>query len=253
MTKLVLIPDVLSDYGDEVEAAALERGWTAKMLPPLCEEDIAYGMESVDNDICVAVIAEVGQIIRALEADPGQTDVALLRFCPDCQALDAGHILNNALAARGHASVHVHWLDWEAIALKVEETAARAEAGTEAGMMAPRVGIVGLTPLVFNRYQRASVEALIARKGFETVFPKPCIALTREGFLLESIAELCAEGAKVFLCLLPFECLYGQLWVKGALLEIGKRFPDVRLSVVDIDPHASELNLISRVELLLSQ
>ena len=74
-----------------------------------------------------------------------------------------------------------------------------------------------------------------------------------EGWLLTAdMIHLIGDGVPNILCLQPFGCLPNHITGKGVVKELGRRWPQANIGLIDYDPGASEANQINRIKLIMA-
>lgn len=74
-----------------------------------------------------------------------------------------------------------------------------------------------------------------------------------EGWLLTAeMADLLEHGVNSIICMQPFACLPNHIVGKGTIRALQKKYPTAKITAIDYDPGASEVNQLNRIKLLLS-
>lgn len=116
---------------------------------------------------------------------------------------------------------------------------------------------------VLELYRRPYVKALARSRRFDT--PNPISEVAQEAakfidlghqsgegwFLTGDMLDLIHKEARRIVCLQPFGCLPNHVTGKGMIKPLSAAYPNVRISAIDYDPGASEVNQTNRLKLLL--
>lgn len=224
---------------------------------PLDEGDLEVARRCTAKDVCFTATALAARAIRMLEADPNLEALVLPEACERC-LVDA--VPRMVERATGRTPEFVWERTWRS--KNVPDTAggssalASPTAGAEAavstgGAERPRVGIVGNPLLVFDPFMNDGLVALLEALGAEPVLPDADLLFSDDVRFLPQLDAFAAAGVRHVIYLQSFGCLKGHVRSRGALHELGRRYPSLQVTVLDYDPEASALNRENRVRLVV--
>ena len=113
----------------------------------------------------------------------------------------------------------------------------------------PRIGIVGNALLCFEPALNGNTGAVLKSCGCEPVFADPSLLLEDDVRYIAQLDRWYAEGIRDVVHLLGFGCLKGHVSVRGSLRRLARRYPGMRITVIDCDAEASDLNRENRLRL----
>ena len=113
----------------------------------------------------------------------------------------------------------------------------------------PRIGIVGNALLCFEPALNGNAGAVLKSCGCEPVFADPSLLLEDDVRYIAQLDRWYAEGIRDVVHLLGFGCLKGHASVRGSLRRLARRYPGMRITVIDCDAEASDLNRENRLRL----
>ena len=87
--------------------------------------------------------------------------------------------------------------------------------------------------------------------GAPPVLPDPALLFSDDVRFLPQLDAFAAAGVRHVIYLQSFGCLKGHVRSRGALHDLGRRYPDMQITVLDYDPEASALNRENRVRLVV--
>lgn len=247
----ILVPGTLGPLLDGAQALLAQRGYAAVCLGDITQADIDEGFARIDNDLCVATAAVVGQCLRWLFAHEREREgLAVLapELCRDCRSLSTPGVLSRALGHAGFADVEV-------VPFSSAEAASAAPPAPQAparpACPQPVIGVCGNLPVLTTPEFRRTVCDHLRRCGCEVVLPPAQRIADRRDFLGASLEWFRATGVGTAICILPFGCLGGHAFARGRLRDLQARYPEIEVTVLDYDPSASDVNLVNRVELVV--
>ncbi len=109
-THTILAPQMSPIHFQFLEDAFNTSGYTVKVLPKVCKEDVEEGLKYVNNDACYPAIIVIGQLLRALKSegvDPHHTALMLTQTGGGCRASNYISFLRKALKESDMAYVPV--------------------------------------------------------------------------------------------------------------------------------------------------
>ena len=115
----------------------------------------------------------------------------------------------------------------------------------------PRIGIVGNPLLVLDPFMNDGLVDLLKSLGADPVLPDADLLFADDVRFLPQLDAFAAAGVRHVIYLQSFGCLKGHVKSRGALHDLGRRYPDLQVTVLDYDPEASALNRENRVRLVV--
>ena len=249
-------------------------------LGELQPEDVERARASVNHDICFTVSSLAGGAINLLERNPSATCLRVPRVCQGCLLDGLPGLIKSAL---GWAPEIIWEDEWAGQGSdngtqgpegpqRQEGRPARPQADSATrpqrrgepqgegpqgpkgsqGQDRPRIGILGNALLCFDGHANHHVRDLIAELGCEAVFPPEQALFTDDVRYINQIEAFSAQGIHDIVYLQAFGCLKGHIESRGALRDLQKRFPSLRLTIVDFDHDISALNQENRIRLALA-
>ncbi len=213
----------------------------AAYLEPLSYRDVESARAYVSHDICFVASAIAGQAIRRLREDPQITKLVIPRVCIGCLLDGLPGLIEQALGW----IPQIEWVDhWD--------KHARPEARCAGSMGGPKVGIIGNALLCFDPFANRGLARLVEEQGFTPVFPEPDSLFVDDVRYIKQIEGLLSEGVNDIVYAQAFGCLKGHVQSRGALRGLQKRFPGLRLTIIDYDHDTSSLNQENRIRLALA-
>lgn len=250
----------------------------------LDEGDLEVARRCTAKDVCFTATALAARAIRLLEESPELATIALPAVCERC-LVDA--VPRMVERATGRAPEFVWERSWRAdgaddaspqhpgeAALAAggapgaepEASAAPTDAAAEAeaagarstdasaqtrASAKPRIGIVGNPLLVLDPFMNDGLVDLLKSLGAEPVLPDADLLFADDVRFLPQLDAFAAAGVRHVIYLQSFGCLKGHVKSRGALHDLGRRYPDLQVTVLDYDPEASALNRENRVRLVV--
>lgn len=206
------------------------------------------------GDLCTTVAALAARVIDAVRSAPDGSRVAAVRVpyvCRNC-VLDALPLL--VRRACGYAP-RVQWIrGWPGKGAQTAVPAsdeAEAETPARAGCgERPSVGIIGNALLCYEAGMNDDVAAQIASLGCRPVVADPRFLDVDDVCYLAQFDMWYADGIRDAVYLNAFGCLKGHVEARGALRALERRYPGMRITVIDYDFEASALNRENRLRLV---
>ena len=109
-TYTILAPQMSPIHFQFLEDAFNTCGYTVKILPKVCKEDVEEGLKYVNNDACYPAIIVIGQLLRAIKSgsvDPHRTALMITQTGGGCRASNYISFLRKALKDSDMAYVPV--------------------------------------------------------------------------------------------------------------------------------------------------
>ena len=248
MAKTVLVPGSLANMPAEVTRMMVERGFTARVLGDITADDIDRGYAHIDNDVCVATAAIVGQYVRAFESAEFR-DAAVLapELCRDCRAACTPALLKSTFERAGYTDVEI--VGFSSLEVRVASSGIESEATIDPAR--PVVGVCGNVPVITTEaFNRVVVDHLL-EEGCQVVMPPVNAIANLKDFLTPAIEYFDELDINTVICILPFGCLGGHVYARGQVRKMQKRFGNIGITMLDYDPSASDINLVNRTELVI--
>jgi len=250
----------------------------------LDEGDLEIARRCTAKDVCFTATALAARAIRLLEENPELATIALPAVCERC-LVDA--VPRMVERATGRAPEFVWERSWRAdgaddaspqhpgeaapaaggapgaepeasaapigAAAEAEAAGARStDASTQTrASTAPRIGIVGNPLLVLDPFMNDGLVDLLKSLGADPVLPDADLLFADDVRFLPQLDAFAAAGVRHVIYLQSFGCLKGHVKSRGALHDLGRRYPDLQVTVLDYDPEASALNRENRVRLVV--
>ena len=218
--------------------------------------DIEVGRREVSQDVCSTVSAVAGRIIRLCRADSSIDRIIVDEGCisclfdalPDLVKAPLGRVIDVVLEQRWSVDAALDERDRAHIATPDSGAAISRFPST---LQQPRIGIVGNPYLVFESPLNDDLVAYLESLGCEVALPEARSLLTDDVRYLDQLARWEQEEIDHVIYVQSFGCLKGHVESRGALRSLGKRFPNLPITVIDYDPDASALNRINRILLVV--
>jgi len=240
-------------------------------LGKLCQEDIEYARSLVTHDVCFVTSVIAGAAINLLNKDPDITQLVLPYVSSKCLLDSVPDLIHEALGWTPEIVWEESWIN-EPLATKPgdESSSSRQEdeslasyQGDESQVLKqqgeppsppdrPRVGIIGNVLLCFDEYANHHIGELIEELGCTVVYPLPQALFSDEVSYLEQIETFMDQGIRDIIYLQAFGCLKGHIESRGAIRSLTRRFPGLRMTIVDFDHDLSTLNQENRIRLALT-
>ena len=249
MATQILVPGTLGPLAAGAAHVLAERGYEAVDLGAIAPEDIDCGLAHIDNDVCVATVAVIGQYVRYFQQHPEAIrtcGVLACELCRDCRSLSVPDLLATSLARAGLSDVEI-------VEFSSAETASSAQSFEPVTIERdlPVVGVCGNLPVLTTEEFRATVVEHLEQSGCHVVLPPLQAIVDKRDFMTPALEYFAQEGIETVICILPFGCLGGHVFGRGQLRKLQKRFPTLGVTILDYDPSASDINLINRTELVI--
>lgn len=247
MAGRALIGATLGPLAEKAADLVGAQGYAPVLLGALSDEDIACGLAHVDNDVCVAAIAAIGQYLRVLESAEGGYNAAVApELCKDCRSVCLSSLMRSAFARAGFGDVEVVELTSADVASCCPPpAAARVAKGS------PVVGVCGNVPVLTTRLFNKTVVERLHEAGCQTLVPPLAYLVHDSDFLTPAVQYFHDAGVRTAICIVPFGCLGGHVYARGQLRKLQRAYPDVELTILDYDPSASDINVVNRTELII--
>ena len=246
----------------------------------LGEDDLEVARRCTAKDVCFTATALAARAIRLLEENPELPAIALPAVCERCLVDAVPRMVERATGRTPEFAWEHTWRANDVLGRRSEEAASRegaipgaaaatpdaavdatvkaaaANANSTAAMRArasarPRIGIVGNPLLVFDPFMNDGLVDLLESLDAEPVLPDADLLFSDDVRFLPQLDAFSAAGVRHVIYLQSFGCLKGHVKSRGALHDLGRRYPDLQVTVLDYDPEASALNRENRVRLVV--
>lgn len=208
-------------------------------------QDVSAGQGLVGDDVCYPIITIAGQIARVADAQeaggarPGEIAFHLPPICRNC-------LIDSLPATLSHALGRPVRLVFDGA------FPAPAAPSAAAGSGRAPVGILGNGLLCFDPFVNRSLAHAIEAEGCRAVLPDPALIDDEDVRFPRQIERFRAAGVRDIVYVQSFGCLKGHVQARGALRELERAYPDLRITVIDCDPGTSAANQESRIKLALA-
>ena len=279
----LLIPGTVGPLAPVLAESLAARGYEPVLLGKVDPADIDVGLAHIDNDVCAATIAALGQFLRYLEgegaggdgapggaadaaaaASDGSVSVLAPDLCRECRSISLPDLLPGAFARAGYADIAVvpltsaEALD-AALAISAVQSdhvapapdgfALRAAAPASDGC--PVIGLCGNMPVLTTDEFRHVVVERLEQAGCRVLMPPLDRIADRRDFFTPALEFFAGCGVETVVCILPFGCLGGHAYARVQMRKLLARFDTMELTILDYDPSASDINLVNRTELII--
>lgn len=248
MSEKVLLPGTMGALHEGARDALAQQGFEAVYLGPITGEDIDTGLAHIDNDVCLATIAAIGQYLRYFDEHGVEAGMHVLapELCRDCRSLSTPDILPSAFARAGVEGIGI-------VPFSSADAKAAAPAGPAASAACDRpvIGVTGNMPVITTDEFRRVVCTHLEESGCRVVLPPVARIADERDFLTPALRYFDEQGIATVICVLPFGCLGGHVFARGQLRKFQREFPHIELTILDYDPSASDINLVNRTELVI--
>ncbi|MCI2242752.1 BadF/BadG/BcrA/BcrD ATPase family protein [Adlercreutzia faecimuris] len=221
------------------EALLLARG--------LDEGDLEVARRCTAKDVCFTATALAARAIRLLEADPDLDAITLPAVCERCLVDAVPRMVERATGRTPAFTWERAWRAPDGAA--PDDVPAPTPAGDDASR--PRIGLVGNPLLIFDPFMNDRLVEMLGALDAEPVLPDPALLFSDDVRFLPQLDAFAAAGVRHVIYLQSFGCLKGHVRSRGALHDLGRRYPDMQITVLDYDPEASALNRENRVRLVV--
>lgn len=244
----VVVPGTVGPLARDVVRALDAQGNDARFLGKVTDADLDCGMAYVDNDVCVAAIAAIGQVIRWFKerGTHGVDAVVAPQVCADCRSVSLPLLMEGALERAGVQGMRVLEFGSEQVAQALREDDAPLPDHTK-----PVVGVCGNTVVMTTELFNHTVIDHLRSQGCEVVCPPLSVTANERDFLEPCMAWFDAHGVHTVICILAFGCLGGHVYARGKARKLRERYPHIDLTLLDYDPSASDINVVNRTELVI--
>ncbi len=215
----------------------------ALLAEPLDAYDLEIARRDTANDVCFTARIMAARAIRLVRENPGIGAVTLPEVCKDCLVDGIGRMIERATGAAPDLIWESTWRGGR----RATDGADPVEDG--AGRERPLVGIVGNALLCFEPFMNDGIVERIAGLGCTPVLPRPELVAVEDVRYLDQLEAFDGAGVRDVVYLQSFGCLKGHVESRGALRELRRLFPQMRITVIDFDPEASALNRENRLRL----
>ncbi|MGN0077594.1 MAG: BadF/BadG/BcrA/BcrD ATPase family protein [Coriobacteriales bacterium] len=209
------------------------------------EADVDYAVRKLPADMCGTASLLAAYAIRRAQRHP-----SLQIELPDCCELCLTNAVQHLMLMEGL----VNPVRWSSDPHCLPYAGARGLCSgslQEQGGEGELVGIAGNPLLLFDARANQGLVEAAAEHGARLCFPESNSWFSDPDHYLPQLQSLYSQGARRLLWLQSFCCLKAHVHVRGQLAQLRRRFPDVEISVIDIDPQASPLNGRNRLLLAL--
>ena len=212
---------------------------------PFGSDEIETARRDVPADLCFTAAMLASRAIRRVRGlgDGGRPVILRLpEVCRSCMLEALPLIVGTACGCA--CSV-----EWTAAWPERAPSSRRAKGDRCRDGERPRIGIVGNALLCFEPALNGNAGAVLESCGCEPVFAEPSLLLEDDIRYIAQLDRWYAEGIRDVVYLLGFGCLKGHVSVRGSLRRLARRYPGMRITVIDCDAEASDLNRENRLRL----
>ena len=212
---------------------------------PFGSADVESARRDVPADLCFTAAMLAARAIRRVREVAEEGCPVILRLAEVCHAcmLEALPLI---VAAACGCQCSVEWTDAR---LERAPSPRRAKGDGSREGDRPRIGIVGNALLCFEPALNGNAGAILESCGCEPVFADPALLFDDDVSCTAQLDRWYAEGIRDVVHLLGFGCLKGHVSVRGSLRRLARRYPGMRITVIDCDVEASDLNRENRLRL----
>ncbi len=215
----------------------------------ITQTDIDCARAYVNPDVCFVASALAGHIVSACQEDPAIGRVVVPDVCSDCVTGALPDLVRHALGWSPEIVFEDHWLG--VVPVRTCDVYDAPEAFDAAQKAQACIGILGNALFCFDETMNRGIARIIEDQGFSLVFPEEAHIVQDDVRYLEQIRSFRAQGVNHVIYLQAFGCLKGHVSARGALRELQRSFPDLRLTIIDYDADTSALNQENRILLAL--
>lgn len=223
------------------EVAAGERRTIDLLADPLDAADVELARRETPPDLCftaAVLAARAIRIVRACGPEASRLELRVPAVCERCM-LDA---LPSIVERACGTAPAVAWVrPWP-------RTAPSGD-GRSAALGVPRVGLVGNALLCFDPFMNGGAADVLRAAGCTPVLPDPSALFVNDVRYLDQLQAWYDDGVRDVVYLQSFGCVKGHVQARGARRSLERRFPGMRITVIDCDPEASSLNRENRLRL----
>lgn len=203
-------------------------------------EDVECAQRIIPSDICGTAALLSAHAVNESRRHPN-TRIQLPAPCEGCITQAAQH-----LVTLNDLDNLVEWVsDWPS-----DDFIERQPAMPHA---APKIGLCGNPLILFDAETNQHIADYIRSQGAAPTYPALDTWYSDCGHYAPQLESLYMQGIRHVLMLQSFLCLKTHVHVRGAMDELREKFPQMRFTVIDIDPQASSLNVRNRVLLALEE
>lgn len=216
------------------------------------------------KDACSTTNVMASWIARLIREHPGISEVRIPRVCEGCVMAHLEYMVRRM----ANSEVRIIWGDpksCEAVRNGVGKlprstnpACSQSNDLTSAESMdvekdsieaKPRFGLLGNALMCFNSSMNDGLVEKLESLGCDVVLPEPRLISVDDVSYKAQLELYEAKGVHDVIYVQSFGCLKGHVRAKGALHELNKVFPSIRITVIDYDYEASALNRENRIRL----
>ncbi len=212
---------------------------------PFGSDEIETARRDVPADLCFTAAMLASRAIRRVRGLGDGGRPVILRLPKVCRSCMLGALPLIVGTACGCACS----VEWTAAWPERAPSSRRAKGDRCRDGERPRIGIVGNALLCFEPALNGNAGAVLKSCGCEPVFADPSLLLEDDIRYIAQLDRWYAEGIRDVVYLLGFGCLKGHVSVRGSLRRLARRYPGMRITVIDCDAEASDLNRENRLRL----
>lgn len=107
--------------------------------------------------------------------------------------------------------------------------------------------------MCFSEFMNEDLVEKLDALGCTAVLPDSELVTTNDVRYIEQLRAFQDAGIEDVIYIQSFGCLKGHVEGRGALRELSRLFPQMRITVIDYDPESSSLNRDNRILLAAAQ
>ncbi len=247
--RILLVSGMFEPFSRALESSEVAARFTPVYLGGIEYADITRGYVYIDNDVCVSIVAIIGQYLRALQdADHLPEAVLAAELCRECRSINLVNLMRLTLDHAGFDSVEIVQLTDAELHMACEAPVA-ADSLPDYGKT--RIGLFGPTPVLLTPTFTNAVTERLQHNGLEVVLPPLAHLIGQRDVFEPAIDYFIDAGLSYAIGVIPFGCMSGHAYARGRLRTLQKKHPNMQITLIDYDPSASDINTINRTELVI--
>lgn len=237
-------------------ASSRERRTVDVLATPIDYVDVEIARRETPSDLCFTAAVLAARAIRAVRASGADAAGVWLQVPAVCErcVLDA---LPSIVARACGVALDIVWTrTWPQGSASCHDAGYPADAAVcpanaerAPALPAPRVGLVGNALLCFDPFMNGGAADVLRAAGCTPVLPDPAALCVDDVRYLDQLQAWYDDGVRDVVYLQSFGCVKGHVQARGARRSLERRFPGMRITVIDCDPEASSLNRENRLRL----
>ena len=214
------------------------------MAEPMSEEDVETARREIPGDVCFTAASLMARALRVVRESPQAKRLHIPLVCNQCLLEGLEHVLWRLCGRHIEISWENTWND------KIDEDRILCmppTGSTQERIL--RVGLIGNPLLCYDAFMNDGIVELLRSLDCSVAMPKEDNLFVEDVSYLGQLNEFASIGVDCVIYLQSFGCTKAHIHARGFLHELGRRYPNMPVTVVDYDPESSALNRENRIRL----